>query len=77
MISACDRECARAVNEGLQKWHRMQCIKEDSTLRVSSKDVKPCPRVVYREGEQDGQIQLFLRFRKLIKKIMRTEHLLC
>lgn len=47
-------------NEGLQKWHRMQCIKKRSTLRVSTKGDKPSPRIVYREGEENDRIRDFL-----------------
>ena len=59
-------------NEGLRKWHRMQCIKIGSTLRISSKGEKPPPRIVYREGDQDEQIREFLKFRNLIKKYTST-----
>ena len=55
-------------NFGLQKWHRMQCIKVGSTLRISCKGEKLPPRVVYREGKQDEQIVEFEKFRKMIKK---------
>lgn len=57
--------------ESLKRWFIMQCIKEDSTLRVSPKGEKPSPRIVYREGRQDEQIREFLRYRKVIKTIMR------
>ena len=59
-------------NFGLQKWHRMQCIKVGSTLRISSKGEKTPPRIVFREGEEDEQIHEFLKFRKLIKKSIRA-----
>ena len=62
-------------NFGLQKWHRMQCIKVGSTLRISSKGEKAPPRIVFREGEEDEQIREFLKFRKLIKKSIRTKTL--
>jgi hypothetical protein len=55
----------------LQKWHLMQCIKQSMTLRVSPKGVKPSPRIVYREGCQDGQISEFLKYRRMIKRIMK------
>ena len=58
-------------NRGLNTWHKMQCIKEASTLRVSPKGEKPSPRIVYREGEQDRQIRKYLEYRKLIKGIMK------
>jgi len=33
----------------------MQCIKQSSTLRISSKSVKPSPRIVFRYNEQGEQ----------------------
>ena len=59
-------------NVGLQKWHRMQCIKVGSTLRISPKGEKAPPRIVFREGGEDEQIREFLMFRELIKKCMRA-----
>lgn len=57
-------------NPMLQKWHLMQCIKEGSTLRISSKGDKPSPRIVFRYGKEDKQIGKFLHHRKLVKKIV-------
>ena len=57
-------------HEKLQAYHRMQCIKESSTLRVSSKNGKPAPVIVYREGKQDGEIAIFLEWKALIQKIL-------
>lgn len=57
-------------NPMLEKWFIMQCIKEESTLRVSPKMHKPSPKVVFRHGKQDGQVREFLSFRRLIKKII-------
>ena len=57
--------------EGLIKYLQMQCIKESSTLRVSSKSGKPSPRIVYRFGKEDCQIQDFLSYRRKIKRIQR------
>jgi len=59
-------------NEGLQRWHRMQCIKMKSTLRVGPKNGKPSPRIVKRIGEQDGQIQEFMKSRNEIKRILKN-----
>jgi hypothetical protein len=56
-------------NEGLAKWFLMQCIKGCSTLRVSGKQEKPPPRIVYRYGKQDHNVKDFLRNRRIIKKI--------
>jgi hypothetical protein len=55
----------------LQKWFIMQCIKEGSTLRVSPKGEKPCPRIVFRYGKQDEGAQEYLCFRRRIKGMMR------
>ena len=58
-------------NPGLQEWARLQIIKEGVTLRGSSKGGKSSSRIVYREGEEDDRIRDFLRFRRLIKDILR------
>lgn len=60
-------------NKGLQKYHLLQCIKQSSTLRISDKNEKPSPRIVYRYGKQDDQIQSFLEYRKLIKRIIKKK----
>jgi len=62
-------------NQSLGRWHTMQCIKEGSTLRISSKYEKPSPRIVYHEGNQDQQIREFLVQRKLIKRIIKKNEL--
>lgn len=56
-------------NKGLAKWFLMQCIKGCSTLRVSVKQEKPPPRVVYRFGRQDENAKDFMKMRKIVKKI--------
>lgn len=58
-------------NSKLQKYQLMQCIKESSTLRVSSKKEKPSPRIVFRVGKQDRQVREFIKNRHLIKEIIR------
>jgi len=58
-------------NPMLQKWFLMQCIKEGSTLRVSSKREKPSPRIVFRYGRENCQIEGFLKYRELTKNIIR------
>ena len=58
-------------NRGLRRWQLMQCRKQSSTLRVSPKGTKPSPRIVYREGKEDTQIAGFLRYRRMIKDIMK------
>ena len=57
-------------HEGLKKWFLLQCRKKSSTLRVGPKGEKPSPRIVYREGKQDGQIAEFHEWRKYIKNII-------
>ena len=56
----------------LQRWHLMQCIKEGSTLRISSKEDKPSPRIVFRFGHEKKQINEFLDFRKVVQNIIRA-----
>jgi len=56
-------------NEGLQRWHRMQCIKMKSTLRVGPKNDKSSPRIVKRVGDQEGQIREFIEIRNEVKNI--------
>jgi len=62
-------------NRLLEKWFVMQCIKGCSTLRVSPKyskhGSKPSPRIVFRYGKENDQIECFLRFRVLVKDIIR------
>jgi hypothetical protein len=58
-------------NEGLQRWHRMQCIKMKSTIRVGPKSEKPYPRIVKRVGKEDDEIQEFLFIRKEIRKMLK------
>ena len=58
-------------NRGLVKWFIMQAIKKSSTLRVSKKKDKPSPRIVYKQGEQNEQIQGFLEYRRFIKSILK------
>lgn len=61
--------CSR--NKELLTWLAMQCVKGTSTLRVAPKGYEPAPRIVFRCGEQDHQVKVFLKYRKLIKKIYR------
>ena len=51
---------------------RARLIKGASTLRVSSNKEKASPRIVFSEGRQDQEIATFKRWRKLIKKAMKT-----
>jgi hypothetical protein len=58
-------------NESMKRWLLMQCIKGFSTLRVSAKTGKSAPRIVYRFGREDQQIQFFLQHRHRIKLIVK------
>ena len=60
--------CVESKNKGLIRWFLMQCIKESSTLRVSSKKDKSSPRIVFRYSKQDNEIKNFLKYRKFVKK---------
>jgi len=62
--------CLITKHRRLTEWLVMQLIKQASTLRVSPKNEKPAPRMVYRHGTQSKQIRDFLSCRKLIKKIV-------
>jgi hypothetical protein len=55
-------------NEKVKKYLVMQCIKESSTLRISSKQQKPSPRIAFRYGKQTGKIKNFVQMRKLVKR---------
>lgn len=50
----------------LQNYVHMQCIKQNSTLRFSSKGKKPVPTVVFSYGKQDRQISKFLETREFV-----------
>ena len=58
-------------NRMLKNWLIMQCIKEESTLRISSKGDKLKPRIVLRHGEKNNQIRIFSHYRKLIRKMLK------
>jgi hypothetical protein len=57
-------------NEGLRRWHMMQCIKMKSTLRIGPKLEKPSPRIVKRKGKQKDRISEFLRNCKEVKNLI-------
>jgi len=57
-------------NRSLTKWFVMQCIKQGSTLRISPKKDKPCPRVVSSYGSLNHQVEEFLVSRRVVKGIM-------
>jgi len=58
-------------NRKLEKWLIMQCIKKESTLRISPKRSTPSPKTVFRHGEQANETQNYLKHRRLIKTIIR------
>jgi hypothetical protein len=60
--------CLKSHNKEMVKWFIMQCIKGDSTLRVSPKQNKKSPRIVYRFGSQNNRIKHYLECRKLALK---------
>jgi hypothetical protein len=62
--------CLMTKHRRLTEWLVMQLIKQASTLRVSPKKKKPCPRMVFRYGSQTDQIKAFLNLRKTIGNII-------
>jgi hypothetical protein len=56
-------------NVSMLRYLAMQCIKGVSTVRISEKNDKPPPRIVYRFGSQGNAIKDFLSYRQLIKWI--------
>jgi hypothetical protein len=54
-------------NEKLKSYLVMQCIKESSTLRISSKKEKASPRIVFRYGKQNCEIKNFLAMRSFVR----------
>lgn len=57
-------------NKMLERWFIMQCIKKGPTLRISQKNDKPPPRIVFRHGRQRHQIRQFLIHRNLVRNII-------
>jgi len=53
-------------NTGLSAYVKMQCIKRSSTVRIGSKGNKPPPRIVFRYGQQEGQIAKFRETRRFV-----------
>lgn len=58
-------------NIDVMRYALMQVRKGSSTLRIGRKGEKGSPRVVYREGKQNGQIRKFLLNRRFIKESMK------
>jgi len=63
--------CLRSRSGSLAKYSSMQYVKQGSTLRVSPKRNKPCPRIVFRYGALSEQVKGFLDFRMAVKAIMK------
>ena len=63
--------CRESKHQGLWKWFLLQCIKKESTLRVSPKSKKPSPRIIHRYGEQDAEIRNYLRQRREIRQLSK------
>ena len=47
----------------------MQGIKESSTLRIGKKGEKTSPKIVFRNGNQDKQIEKFIKIRIKYKNV--------
>jgi hypothetical protein len=58
-------------NVYLQKYSCMQDIKGTSTLRISRKNKKPVPRIVFRFGRQGRQVKKFFETRKFILNFLK------
>lgn len=63
--------CLQSKHKGLTGYFILQCIKQGSTLRISPKKDKLCPRPVYYYGKQDGQIRSFLEYRHMLREFVR------
>jgi len=51
----------------------MQGIKEGSTLRISTKQEKPAPVLVYRKGSQCNEIREYWELRHTIEKYLEEK----
>jgi hypothetical protein len=58
-------------NPKLQSYVRMRCIKQTSTVRISPKENKPIPKIVFRYGSQDRQIKKFLETKRFVLDSLR------
>ena len=63
--------CLQSKHDGLTGYFILQCIKQGSTLRISSKKEKQPPRMVYHHGKQDQQIKGFLCYRRFVQVMSR------
>lgn len=60
-----------SFNLGLMRYLAMQCIKKESTLRLGTKGVKRCPRIVFRFGSQNGEVRTYLFYRRMVKTVLK------
>ena len=65
-MSVVAQTCLETKSEGMIKWFLLKCRKQESTLRIGSKEEKAPPRVVFRDGKQDGEIRNYLSSREKI-----------
>ncbi|MHA1974139.1 MAG: hypothetical protein ACTSW1_14165 [Candidatus Hodarchaeales archaeon] len=66
--------CLQSKNPSLTKWFKMQGIKEGSTLRISTKQEKPAPALVYKKGSQCNEIQEYWELRHVIEKYLDEKY---
>ena len=52
------------------KYLLMCWIKTVSCLRISNKNEKPRPRIVFKFGKQDNEIKNYLQFRKCLRSVL-------
>jgi len=64
--------CLQLKDDNLTKWFLMQCIKQTFTLRIGfkGKKIKP-PKIVYRYGNQDKMIAVWLANREPILDFLK------
>jgi hypothetical protein len=53
----------------LMQWFVMQIIKGSFTLRIGKKGDKPAPRIVFRYGKQDSEIENYMNIRKAFRNV--------
>ena len=58
-----------ARDENLKRYARTQCI--TSTVRISRKEGKPAPKVVFWYGSQERQIKKFLKTRRCVLESLK------
>jgi hypothetical protein len=53
----------------LMQWLVMQILKGSCTLRIGKEGEKPSPRIVFRFGKQDKEIESYLKWRRENRKV--------